>query len=609
VKRAGPRLSNPKDAFRNLRNYLALGVAIPLCLPIIACGGGDKVTGPAVATVSVTLAKSEILIGETTTGTATLKDATGAVITGRAVTWSSGTTSVATVSSTGVVTGVTAGTSVIAATSEGNTGTATVTVTAPVASVTVSLASSSISIGSTTQATATLQDAGGNTLTGRTVAWSSGTTSVATVDANGLVTGVGTGTSVITATSEGKSGTATVMVTANPPGGFTLGQPANRSAGASTTPQFSWQSSSGATSYTIEVATSSSFGSSDVINQSGITTTGFTPTSALQAGTVYFWRVTAVNSGGATVATNAPFEFSAPIAVGNSPGEVAVTPDGARALVVNSANPGTVTIVSLSTKAVTGSIMVGAYPRGIAIRPDGAEAVVTNTNSLSALNLTTNAVSQTIAMPCVSTTLYDIAYTPDGTKVVFPDLSSGCTQEGLRTVTVATAATTFVNLSTSAVPLGVAVMSNGNSALVTLGITGTSIKRVNLSTSAVTTISNTSSSFGVAVLPDNTAAVVASGQGDTIKRIDLAANTSSSIVAFDSNQYWHNVAITPDGTKAVVVGDFTSAVISLSTNAIIATFPNGGAGVAVTPDGNYALITALSSGSSSSGILRVIRIP
>ena len=585
-----------------------LGVLAASCFFLAACGS-DGPTGPAVSTVSVTLARSSIFPGETSTATATLMDANGNVLTGRSVSWTSGTTSVATVNANGVVTGVGAGSSVITATSEGKTGTATITVLAPVATVTVTLASSSLGIGSSTQATAVLKGASGATLTGRTVTWTSGTTSVATVDANGLVTAVAAGTSIITATSEGKSGTATVTVVANAPGAFTLTQPANRTAAAATTPQFSWGTSTNATSYTLEVATTSAFGTSNVISQTGITTTSFTPTTALQVGTVYFWRVTAVSSGGSVAASNGPFEFSAPIPVGSSPNEVAVTPDGARALVVNGTNPGTVTIVSLSTKQSTGTIAVGASPRGITIRPDGGQAVVANGNSLSVVNLSTNAVSQTIPMPCVGTTLYDIAYVPDGTKVVFPDLSDGCTQQVMRTVTLATAAQASVNLSTSAVAQGIAVMPNGNSALITLGVTGTAIRRVNLSTNAVTTISNTSSSFGIAVLPDNTAAILASGPSDTIKRIDLTANTSSTVVAFSSNQFWHNIALTPDGTKAVVVGDFTSAVIQLSTNAILATYPNGGSGVAVTPDGKLALITALSSGSNTSGVLRVIRIP
>lgn len=582
-------------------------IALACCLASLACGG-DKVTGPAVATVSVTFAQPAIYIGETTAGTVTLMDASGAILSGRGVVWTSGTPTVATVSATGVVTGVSTGTSVITATSEGRTGMATITVSAPVATVTVTLVASSIAVGASTQATAVLKDAADNALSGRTVTWTSATPSVATSSTAGLVTAVSPGTSVITATSEGKSGSATVTVV-SPPAAFTLTLPENRSAGVSTTPGFAWQSSSGATSYTVEIATTSSFGTSNVVSQTGITSTSFTPAAALEMGTVYFWRVTAANAGGSTSASNGPFEFSAPIPVGNFPAEVAVTPDGARALVVNSSSPGTVTIISLTTKRVIGSITVGPRPNGTAIRPDGAQAVAANSNSLSVLNLTTDAVSQTIATPCVGTTLYDIAYIPDGTKVVFPDLSNGCTLEGVRIITLATGAQTFVNLNTSAVAQGIAVMPNGTSALVTLGATGTSMRRVDLSTLAVTTITGTSSTFGVAVLPDNTAAVVSSGQSDTIKRINLATNAASAIVPFSSNQFWRNLALTPDGTKAVVVGDFSSAVISLATNAILATFPNGGSGVAVTTDGRHALITSLSSGAGSSGILRVIRIP
>src|SRR5207249_10767240 len=63
--------------------------------------------------------------------TATPKDANGASLSGRAVTWSSSNTSVATVSGSGLVSGVTMGSATISATSEGKTGTASITVTAP----------------------------------------------------------------------------------------------------------------------------------------------------------------------------------------------------------------------------------------------------------------------------------------------------------------------------------------------------------------------------------------------------------------------------------------------------------------------------------------------
>jgi alpha-tubulin suppressor-like RCC1 family protein len=86
-------------------------------------------------------------------------------------------------------------------------------VLAPVASVTVAPSTASITAGATAQLTVTLKDAGGNTLTGRTVTWNSSAPGIASVDGNGLVTAVAAGTATVTATSEGVSGTASVTVT------------------------------------------------------------------------------------------------------------------------------------------------------------------------------------------------------------------------------------------------------------------------------------------------------------------------------------------------------------------------------------------------------------
>ncbi|MDQ2668471.1 MAG: Ig-like domain-containing protein, partial [Gemmatimonadota bacterium] len=71
----------------------------------------------------------------------------------------------------------------------------------------------SLAASGTQQFTALLKDAAGNTLTGRTVAWSSSATSVATVGAtSGLATAVTNGTSSIVATSEGRTGSAQLTV-------------------------------------------------------------------------------------------------------------------------------------------------------------------------------------------------------------------------------------------------------------------------------------------------------------------------------------------------------------------------------------------------------------
>ena len=67
--------------------------------------------------------------------------------------------------------------------------------------------------GDTTQLVATVKDAGGTTVSGATVTWSTSSTAIATVSSGGLVTSVGDGTATITATSGSINGTATATVT------------------------------------------------------------------------------------------------------------------------------------------------------------------------------------------------------------------------------------------------------------------------------------------------------------------------------------------------------------------------------------------------------------
>jgi uncharacterized protein YjdB len=184
----------------------------------------DPVASVPVASTSVELAANSLNPGQTTQATATTRDASNTVLTGRVVSWSSSNQGVATVSESGLVAAIATGTAQITATSEGRSGSAALTVAsaspstpAPVASVAVALSSASIAVGQTTNATATLRDASGNTLTGRSITWSSSNTGVATVNSSGVATAVGAGSANIVATSEGQSGSAALTVTAPPP--------------------------------------------------------------------------------------------------------------------------------------------------------------------------------------------------------------------------------------------------------------------------------------------------------------------------------------------------------------------------------------------------------
>jgi hypothetical protein len=76
----------------------------------------------------------------------------------------------------------------------------------------------------------------------------------------------------------------------------TLSSPADEATGVATNPTLSWNASTGAASYTLQVSTNSSF-SSFVVNQSSINTTSYA-VSGLANSTTYYWRVNASNSYG-----------------------------------------------------------------------------------------------------------------------------------------------------------------------------------------------------------------------------------------------------------------------------------------------------------------------
>src|SRR2546430_779202 len=89
--------------------------------------------------------------------------------------------------------------------------------TAPVASVSITPRNAWVLVGGTLQLAVTLKDAKGNTLTGRTVNWTSSDSAVAKASTTGRVTGVELGSATITAESEGLSDSALVTVVAAPP--------------------------------------------------------------------------------------------------------------------------------------------------------------------------------------------------------------------------------------------------------------------------------------------------------------------------------------------------------------------------------------------------------
>ena len=195
----------------------ALLAALLVALPALACSNPGE--PPSVARVDVTPAAPTLLVGpgggQAVQLVATPRARNGKALMGRAVTWSSGAGSIATVSPTGLVTAAAVGTAPVSAVVDGITGTVAITVApVPVATVAVTPPAPSLYETLTLQLAAEPRDSGGLALTGRTVTWGSSVTTVARVGPTGLVTGVAAGTAQVTATSDGRSGAVTLTVLA-----------------------------------------------------------------------------------------------------------------------------------------------------------------------------------------------------------------------------------------------------------------------------------------------------------------------------------------------------------------------------------------------------------
>ena len=166
-----------------------------------------------VATLGFSRPPESMQSGDNVQVTIEIKDQSGTVLSGRPVTWTSSSPSVAQVSAAGLVTARGEGTATITASSEGKSANFNLTV-APVtvAAVSITPSRSSIEVDGTVQLAAQPKDARGNALAGRPVQWTSGSSDIATVGADGTVKGIAVGSATITAIAEGKSATASVTV-------------------------------------------------------------------------------------------------------------------------------------------------------------------------------------------------------------------------------------------------------------------------------------------------------------------------------------------------------------------------------------------------------------
>lgn len=190
---------------------------------LAACGGSSSSDSPAVGTpvllsVAVTPASATIPTSgvQAFTATASYSDGSTRDVT-TSTSWSSGSTGVGSVAQTsGLVTGIASGTSMITASFAGKTSTATVTVTsATLVSVAVTPATATVPINGIQHFSAAASYSDGSIRDVTAYAdWTSGSAGVGTiVQGSGVATGAGSGVSQITASFGGKTSTGSLTVT------------------------------------------------------------------------------------------------------------------------------------------------------------------------------------------------------------------------------------------------------------------------------------------------------------------------------------------------------------------------------------------------------------
>ena len=201
---------------------LLMGLALAACDSPTESGSGggrpnpgtDTTTSSAVASVQVSPDTVTLLaVGGHRLVQATPRTAAGAEIGGRIVTWTSSNVAVAVVDASGNVTGLQPGRAWITATVDGKSAQARVDVL-PLTVDSIAFAAPWVQIqwGTARFHGATLYAADGRVLSDRAIAWTTSDSSVATVDATGRITAVAGGRAWITATSEGKTARAEVIV-------------------------------------------------------------------------------------------------------------------------------------------------------------------------------------------------------------------------------------------------------------------------------------------------------------------------------------------------------------------------------------------------------------
>ncbi|MFJ8896661.1 InlB B-repeat-containing protein [Leifsonia sp. NPDC102414] len=293
---------------------------------------------------------------------------------------------------------------------------------------------------------------------------------------------------------------------------------------------------------------------------------------------------------------------------GQGPVQVAITPDGSKAYVLNEDN-NSVSVVDTGTDSqittVPGSIPA---PEGIGFSPDGSKAYLSyGFNSLAVMDVATNTLTGTVQGFTGFASWNGVAFSPDGSKAYVAS-TAGDTVSVIDTAT--DMQTGVVAGYTGDHPRQVAFSPNGAKAYVA-NEDSNSVSVIDTATDTQTSVIASytgGAARGVAFAPDGLKAYVAGANGVSV--VDVATDTQASMIPGTTDTF--KVAFTPDGTKAYVGNNAASpTVVSVATNTVTGPVSNYSGfrsrSLAFTPDGSKAYVA--DSGSNLVAVVAVEGTP
>ena len=198
------------------RDPVTVFVVVLMFLAALSTGCGDDATEPNRSQPTSITVRPDThdfdALKASTQLEATVLDQMGQTMTGLTIGWSSTEPSVASVNGAGLVVAEGNGTTTIVASVNGLRDTASVTVAQAVVDIGVSAASDTLVVGDTLRFEAQATDRNGYGIDSTVFTWSTGDTSVAAVNQQGLVSGVAPGDTDISAEANGLSGHVSLRV-------------------------------------------------------------------------------------------------------------------------------------------------------------------------------------------------------------------------------------------------------------------------------------------------------------------------------------------------------------------------------------------------------------